>query len=137
VPLDAHGTRLVRWCVGAVACLVLPAGSRLAGSATFAWTMYSRASEFRIDFITTDAAGRMRTRNPTALAEHALPSAAILLGGSDHWRPGPSTTLRDHLDDVAEHACQETHAAAVELTLHERTPDGAERATTSRRACAR
>jgi hypothetical protein len=136
VPLDAHGTRLARWYIGAIACVVLPAGSRLAGSATFAWTMYARATEFRIDFITTDAAGRRHTRNPTALAEHALPSTAVLLGGSDHWRPGPSTSLRGHLDDLAEHACQETHAAAVELTLHERTPGDPERTATSRLVCA-
>ena len=137
VLLDARGTRLVRWCVGAIVCVVLPTGSRLAGSATFAWTMYSRATEFRIDLITTDAAGQRRSRNPTALAEHALPGTALLLGGSDHWRPGPSTTLRSHLDDLADHACRETHAAAVELTLHERSPGDAERAATSRRVCPR
>src|SRR5450432_1257639 len=137
VPLDVQGTRLVRWSVGAIACLVLPAGSRLAGPATFAWTMYSRATEFRIDFITTDTAGRRRSRNPTALAEHALPSTALLLGGSDHWRQGPSTPLRSHLDDLADYACRETHAVAVELTLHERTHGDPERAATSRRVCAR
>ena len=137
MPLDPQRTRLVRSCVGVLACLVLPAASRLEGSATLAWTMYSRSGEFRIDLVTTDDAGRRRTRNPTLLAEHAPPAAASLLAGSDHWRPGASlATLRHHLDDLADAACRETAATSVELTLHERTSDGAERSTTSRRACA-
>ena len=97
--------------------------------------MYSRAGEFRIDFVATGADGHRRSRNPTALAENASAGTASLLAGADHWRQGPSmATLRTHLDDLADHACRETGAVAVELTLHERTVGGPDRATASRRA---
>jgi hypothetical protein len=133
---SAHRARSLRWGVGIVACVVLPAASWLGGSPTFAWTMYSRAGEFRIDFVTTGADGHRRSRNPTALAENASAGTASMLGGADHWRQGPSTaTLRTHLDDLADHACRETGAVAVELTLHERIVGGPDRATTCRRAC--
>jgi hypothetical protein len=102
-----------------------------------AWTMYSRAGEFRIDLIAFDAAGRAHLRNPTVLADGAAPEVASLLAGSDHWRQGPSVaTLRAHLDDLAAYACRELNAASVELTLRERSGDRRERATTSQRRCA-
>jgi hypothetical protein len=136
VSTSAQRTRLLRWAVGIVACVVLPAASWLTGSATFAWTMYSRAGEFRIDFVVTDADGHRRSRNPTALAESASVGAASLLAGADHWRQGPSMAmLRNHIDDLADHACLETRAVAVELTLHERTLGGPDRATSRRRVC--
>jgi len=130
--------RLLRSFVGAIACFVLPAASWLQGSGTFAWTMYSRAAEFRIELVVTDVGGHRRSRNPTALAERATPEMASLLGGSDHWRQGPSVeALRSHLDDLAEVACRETGSADVELTLHERTLGGSDRSTASRRVCTR
>jgi hypothetical protein len=101
-----------------------------------AWTMYSRAGEFRIDLVAFDAVGRAHLRNPTVLAEGATLGAASLLAGSDHWRPGPSVAnLRSHLDDLAAYACRELGASSVEITLHERTGGRPERATTSRRPC--
>jgi hypothetical protein len=129
--------RALRASIGVIACVVLPAASWLEGSATFAWTMYSRAGEFCIDLIAFDAAGNPRQRNPTLLALHAGPGAASLLAGSDHWRQGPSMALlRHHLDELARHACSETGAAAIEVTLRERVLGGAERATTRRARCA-
>jgi hypothetical protein len=129
-------TRGLRASIGAIACVLLPAASWLEGSATFAWTMYSRAGEFCIDLLAFDADGRPHRRNPTLLAIHAGPGAASLLAGSDHWRQGPSMhTLRRHLDALAEYACSETRAAAVEVTLRERIVGGPERATTQRRTC--
>ena len=121
--------------MGAAACLLLPAWSWLEGSATFTWNMYSRAAEFRVDLVTFDSEGRPHPRNPTALAVHAAPGPASLLGGSDHWRPGPSSILRAHIDDFATYACRETQASAVEITLHERIVGGPERATGQRLAC--
>ncbi len=133
----ARRARRLRWGLGAIVCFVLPAASWIEGSATFAWTMYSRAGEFRIDLVAFDADGRPHRRNPTALAEHAAPATALLLAGSDHWRPGPSmATLRRHIDDLAAYACRETLAARVEVILRERVGDRPERATTGRRACA-
>jgi hypothetical protein len=129
--------RRVRWIVGALVCVVLPAGSWIEGSRFFAWSMYSRAAEFRIDLVTFDADLRARPRNPTALAEHAAPAAGALLAGSDHWRPAPSlAVLRAHLSDLAHYACGDLAATSVEITLHERSAPGAERATTERMGCA-
>jgi hypothetical protein len=108
----------------------------LEGSATFAWTMYSRAGEFCIDLFTFDAGGRVHRRNPTLLAPNAAHGAASLLAGSDHWRPGPSMAiLRRHVGELTEYACTETGAVIVEVTLRERVVGGAERATTRRRRC--
>jgi hypothetical protein len=134
---DSSRTRVLRASIGAIACVLLPAASWLEGSATFAWTMYSRAGEFCIDLLTVDAAGRPNHRNPTLLAHHAEPGAASLLAGSDHWRQGPSMgILRRHLDELAAYACDETGAVLVEVTLRERVVGGgAERATTQRRRC--
>jgi hypothetical protein len=134
----ASRVRRVRFVVGAIACVVLPAASWLAGEPTFAWTMYARSGEFRIDLLAFDADGRLHRRNPTLLAEHASPGAALLLAGSDHWRPGPSmATLRAHLDDAAAYACGQVAAASVELTLHERRTGIAEHSTTARCDCPR
>jgi hypothetical protein len=131
-----RATRRIRFLVGAVVCVVLPVLSKLDGSSRFAWSMYARASEFRIDLVALDGDGNAKRRNPTALAEHAATSVASLLAGSDHWRQGPSmATLRAHLDDLAAYACRETGAAAVEVAMHERVVDQSERVTTRRRAC--
>jgi hypothetical protein len=134
---DCARTRLLRASIGAIAFVLLPAASWLDGSATFAWTMYSRAGEFCIDLLTFDAGGRPNRRNPTLLARRAAPGAASLLAGSDHWRQGPSMgILRRHLDELAAYACNETGAVVVEVTLRERVVGGdAERATTQRRRC--
>jgi hypothetical protein len=136
VRLDLTRTRVLRASIGAIGCVLLPVASWLEGSGMFAWAMYSRASEYRVDLLTFDADGGLHRRNPTFLATHAGLGAASLLAGSDHWRQGPSMAiLRRHLDELAQYACPETHAAAVEVTLRERVAGGAERATTRRRSC--
>jgi hypothetical protein len=128
--------RLLRIVVGAVVCVVLPAVSWLQGSRQFAWAMYSRAGEYRIEVVAWDAQGRARLRNPTALAEHAAPVESALLAGSDHWREGPSMApFRTHLGELAAYACTEFGAAAVEVTLHERPDRVADRVTTQHRTC--
>lgn len=128
--------RILRIVVGAVVCVVLPAGSWLQGSRQFAWAMYSRAGVYRIEVVAWDAQGRARQRNPTALAEHAAPVESALLAGSDHWREGPSmAAFRAHLGELASYACAEFGAAAVEVTLYERPDRGAERITTQHRTC--
>ena len=128
--------RRLRFVAGAILCFFLPAGSWAQGSGQFAWTMYSRAGEFRIDLVALDGAGRAHLRNPTALAAGASPGAAMLLAGSDHWRQGPSVAaLRAHLDSLADYACRELSAASVEVTLRERGAGRAERTTTCRRPC--
>jgi hypothetical protein len=133
---DASVARTLRAGIGAIVCVLLPAASWLEGSGTFAWTMYSRATEFCIDLLTFDTAGAAHRRNPTLLASHADPGAASLLAGSDHWRQGPSMAiLRHHLAELADYACSETGAAAVEVTLRERVVGGAERTANERHGC--
>ncbi len=137
-PLSVAGVRRLRSVVGLLVCVVLPAGSRAQGSGIFAWTMYSRTGEFRVDLVAVDAAGRAHIRNPTVLADGASGDIASLLAGSDHWRQAASlAALRDHLDDLAAYACRELHAASVVVTLHERRGSHSEQATTCERRCAR
>jgi hypothetical protein len=129
--------RRLRWIVGAVACVVLPAASWVQGSRVFAWSMYAHAGEFRIDLVAFDANGRAHARNPTVLAEHAAPATAALLAGSEHWRPGPSlAVLRAHLADLADYACHELGASTIEVTLQERPSPDRERMTSQRKVCA-
>jgi hypothetical protein len=125
-------TPWIHWVAGAIACFGVPVASWVEGAGQFAWTMYSRTGEYRIDVTAFDARGSPRPVNPTALAEHSAPSAAALLAGSDHWRGGPTFMIRAHLRDLAGYACGEEAADAIEVTLHERNP-GSEEQTTSRR----
>jgi hypothetical protein len=102
-----------------------------------AWTMYSRTAEFRVELVAFDAAGRAHLRNPTLLADGASGDVPSLLAGSDHWRQATSiASLRDHLGDLAAHACTELKAASVVITLHERHGGHSEQATTCERQCA-
>jgi hypothetical protein len=135
-PSSVSRVRRLRFIVGALACVVLPAGSRLQGTGMLAWTMYSRTGEFRIDLVAFDAAGRAHLRNPTVLAAGASSDVASLLAGSDHWRQAASVAaLREHLHDLAGHACRELNAASVVVTLHERRGSHSEVATTCERVC--
>lgn len=125
--------------VGAFVTLVLPIASWLEGSRAFAWTMFARGGEYRLEVFATDASGRASVVNPTALAAGAAPHARAFLGGADHWRTGASLhSLRAHLDDLGAHACRETHAVAIDVTLRERLREGEpERATTRHVPCPR
>jgi hypothetical protein len=134
---SAVSIRRIRLVVGAVVCFLLPAASWLDGSSRFAWAMYSRAIDFRIDVVTFDADGRAQRRNPTALAERASPAAVSFLAGADHWRPGGSlATLRAHAGDLASYACREFGATALEVTIRERTEGRPERTTAEKIRCA-
>jgi hypothetical protein len=125
-----------RLAVGVLACVLLPAGSRLQGSGLLAWTMYSRTGEFRIDLVTLDSTGRAHTRNPTILASGADANTGALLAGSDHWREGASIyVIRAGLYDFAGYACRETGASSVVITLHERRGTDHETATRCERRC--
>jgi hypothetical protein len=128
--------RRFRLAVGALACVVLPLGSRIQGSGLLAWTMYSRTGEFRIELVTFDATGRAHARNPTILAGGADPNTAALLAGSDHWREGVGLyVLRLGLYDFAGYACRETGASSVVVTLHERRGSDSEVSTRCERRC--
>jgi hypothetical protein len=137
--ISDRAMRRAHVAVGALICLVLPIGSWLEGSQAFAWTMFARSGEYRLEVLATDMSGRASVVNPTALAASAAPNARTFLGGADHWRTGSSLySLRAHLDDLGEHACRETHAAAVDITLRERLREGdPERATTRHVPCRR
>jgi hypothetical protein len=136
-PPSVAGVRRFRFIVGVLACVVLPAASRAQGSGIFAWTMYSRTGEFRVDLVALDAGGRAHIRNPTVLADGASGDVSSLLAGSDHWRQAASVAaLRDHLDDLAAYACRELHAASVLVTLHERRGGHSELTTTCEHRCA-
>lgn len=103
--------------VACVACLALPGLSWLDGWGSLAWTMFASSGSFRLQ-ITTTSAGKQAAFNPTALAAHAVPSAAVVLAGSDHFRHAASARLlRPRLPELAQLSCQVSHADAVVVML--------------------
>ena len=122
---------------GLVLLVALPIASRVFGAGYFSWTMYSGYGEYQIDIRVKDAAGRVHTVAPTALAEASSEATADLLTGADHFRRGPSLALlRDHLGDVAMLACRARGGVEADVVLHERTDESSpERATTAHATC--
>lgn len=106
--------------VGAVLFILLPAGSRLFGDGFFAWTMYSRSSEYRIDIEVHDASG-WRSVAPTGLADHASAHLGAVLVGAETFHHGASlVVLQDHLEDFAAFVCSERSGDRAVVTLHQR-----------------
>jgi len=101
-------------------CVGLPGLSWLDGSGSLAWTMFASSASFRLE-ITTTTEGHTVAFNPSALAAHAVPSAALVLAGSDHFRhAGSARLLRPSLPELALLVCRVSGADAVEVTLHAR-----------------
>jgi hypothetical protein len=116
VPAPRSITR-VHTLVACVVCVALPGLSWLDGWGSLAWTMFASSGSFRLQ-ITTTTAGREQPFNPTALAAHALPSAAAVLAGSDHLRHASSARLlQPSLPELAQLTCRLSGADAVEVAL--------------------
>jgi len=139
MPAELHLTSRLHAVIGLVAIVLLPAASWLDGSGQLAWTMFSRTGSFRLHVVAVDGAGRRRVIGPSDLAARASSLGRMRLAGSDHWRFHEVTrvTLRRHVTDLAQLACDVTKARSVELTLHDRPDlDTSSRAVTVRRRCA-
>lgn len=116
--------------VGAVLFVLLPAGSRLFGDGFFAWTMYSRSSEYRIDIEVHDASG-WRSVAPTGLADHASAHVAAVIVGAETFHHGASlAVLQDHLGDFASFVCAERSGDHAVVTLHQRDDAQSQEAVT-------
>lgn len=116
--------------VGAVLFVLLPAGSRLFGDAFFAWTMYSRSSEYRIDIEVHDTSG-WRSVAPTGLADDASPSIGATLIGAESFRRGASLAVFErHLEEFALFVCAERARDRVRVTLHQRDDAQSQEAVT-------
>jgi hypothetical protein len=90
-----------------VVAVLLPVGSRLFGSGSLAFTMFSRSETYRLRVTTMDAAGSARRVAPTALAAAVGGTPGDIVAGTEQWRHGPfGTLLAGHLDEVARFACR-------------------------------
>ena len=106
--------------VGAFLFVLLPAGSRLFGDGFFAWTMYSRSSEYRIDIEVHDASG-WRSVAPTGLADHTSAHVGSVLIGAEAFHHGASlVVLQDHLGEFAAFVCTQRSGDKAVVILHQR-----------------
>ncbi len=105
-----------------VVAVLLPLTSRLYGSGSFAFTMFSRSETYRLRVTTIDAAGTSRRVAPTALAAAVGGTPGDILAGTEQWRHGPfGTLLADHLDGIARFACRlDAGAAHTDVVLERR-----------------
>jgi hypothetical protein len=111
--------------VAFVVCALVPGLSWLDGTGSLAWTMFASTASFRLQIETTTA-GRRAPFNPTALALHAVPSAALVLAGSDHVRHAASARLLlPSLPELARLTCRVSAAERVAVTLEWRPREGA------------
>ena len=93
--------------VAVLVALVLPAYSRMEGSGSLAWTMFSRSQTFRLSVRVADKAGRTQIVNPTELARFADAETATYLMGSEHFRQSPvGSAFVGNLTGLAELACR-------------------------------
>lgn len=107
----------VHTLVAFVVCVALPALSWLDGSGSLAWTMFASTASFRLEIETTKDA-RRAAFNPSSLAAHAVPSAAVVLAGSDHWRhAGSARLLLPSLPELAQLSCRVSGADEVAVAL--------------------
>ena len=101
--------------------LLLPLGSKIEGTGSFAYTMFSGNTEYRLEIIATDPDGLRSEVAPALLAPRVNASARAYLTGADHFRRTRSiVALRAHLGDLAVVACEESAARTVRVTLLEK-----------------
>lgn len=123
--------------VGVFACLLLPAWSWLDGSGSLAWSMYAHSSSFRLRIVSFDRTGKQRSLAPSALAARAEQDLRTALGGAEAFRHArQGRLLQRYLPELAQLACQVSHAELVVLTLEDkRDLDSPALVTVERRPC--
>lgn len=117
---------VVHRAIAVLVCLLVPLGSLLSGSRRLAWPMFSGSESYRLRVIGRDATSWFFIA-PSELARGASRDAAIFFAGAEHFRHGADAdVVRDHLDQVAEHACRSApRALEVVVVLVERSSDDA------------
>lgn len=102
-----------------LACVVVPAASRLAGSGKLGWTMFSRTESYRLAITGMKASGARGPVAPTSLAAAAARGpVARYLAGADRWRTiEAGSLLRDHLPELAALACRTGPFVAIDIEL--------------------
>jgi len=127
-----------QWGLGVLACVLVPAYSWLDGSGSLAWSMYAHSSSFRLRIVSFDHTGQQRSVAPSALAAHAEQDLRTALGGAEAFRHARQGRLLQHyLPELAQLACQVSHAERVVLTLEDkRDLDSPAVVTIERRECA-
>jgi hypothetical protein len=127
----------VHLCAAVLACVIVPAWSRIGGEGGLAWTMFSRSDSFRITLRATDPGGDVHLLHPAELARLAEPSLRTYLRGADRFRTWPvGPTFRARLPVLAATACALGSYTSIEITLEERANlDAVPRVTHARVHC--
>lgn len=113
--------RLWQCGVGLLACVLVPAWSWLDGSGSLAWSMYAHSSSFRLRIVSVDSNGKHRSVAPSALAARAEQDLRTALGGAEAFRHArQGRLLQRYLPELAQLACQISHAERVVLTLEDK-----------------
>ena len=123
--------------VGGFVALVLPGLSWLDGNGTFAWTMFSKSSSFRVGVLLTSRDGARVPAPPAVLARFASPWMAYYLERAGDWLYYPvGITFRSSLPMVAALGCRLDGVTLVVVTLQERRDlDAPIQVTEARAAC--
>ena len=113
--------RLWQCGVGLLACVLVPAWSWLDGSGSLAWSMYAHSSSFRLRIVSVDSKGKHRSVAPSALAARAEQDLRTALGGAEAFRHArQGRLLQRYLPELAQLACEVSHAERVVLTLEDK-----------------
>ena len=132
--MGARGHVVIAVLVG----LLIPLSSRMAGTGSLAYTMFSRSETYRLQVVTSDLAGRSSPLAPTAISASIGGSTGDLLAGTEQWRHAPyGALLRRHLSEVAGLACGLRPDAVKATATLERiaTPGSAIEVTETSRRC--
>jgi hypothetical protein len=104
--------------VAALACVLLPGASWLDGHGSFAWTMYSASSSYRLELTEVAPDATRRAIAPLELVRFVGRDEAPLFVGADQYRMVASRGLRLRLAEVAALGCRlASPPSTVEATL--------------------
>src|SRR5689334_8526900 len=107
--------RRVHLGLGILICIIVPVVSRLTGSGTFAFEMFTSSEPYRLEILAQDDSGRAWWISPTDVGVRAGGAAQAFLTGAEEFRHGPAAhSLRTHLPAIGRFVCG--FSAASRLT---------------------
>jgi hypothetical protein len=107
---------------GIVACLILPAYSRAAGTGALAWVMFSRSDSFRLSVRAFDRDGVEHLLHPIELGQGMDSALRMYLRIADRFATWPvGQTFESRLSELAQNGCRAGSYARVEVTLERRS----------------
>ena len=105
-----------------VACLILPAYSRAAGTGALAWVMFSRSDSFRLSVRAVDRNEVEHLLHPIELGQGVDPAVRMYLRVADRFATWPvGQTFESRLPELAHNGCRAGPYARVDVTLERRS----------------